>query len=360
MSKLNQKSTLAQKAKQGLQYLAILALLLSGAGYIYEQVSRSNALKRYPVEGQLVELGNGRKMQIDCRGKSIDGSPTIILESGYDSFGSLSWTKVQDKLAKNNQVCSYSRAGVMWSDADYRTFSAEYVAEDLNLLLKTSKIAGPLVMVGHSLGGPFIMKYIQKYPDQVKGVVFVDTTHPDETSKSAALSKELGLDSSVPPEIPTWLIKATLETGIERLFKFQLDAKTVLPPREAELANAYFPQNGNTILRQIPFLEKVIVDSGDFRQLGSIPMINLVSSIEGSPTDDDLKALKMTREKFDIYWSRNKALKQELVAERNKWSTNSKSITVGDSDHYIHLDKPDIVIKSIDEVMDSIRTGVKL
>jgi pimeloyl-ACP methyl ester carboxylesterase len=360
MTNQNQKSTLAQKAKKGLQYLTILILILSGAGYMYEQVSRSNVVKRYPVQGQLVDLGNGRKMQIDCRGKSSDGSPTIILESGYDSFGSLSWTKIQDQLAKNNQVCSYSRAGVMWSDADYRTFSADYVAEDLKLLLQASKITSPLVMVGHSLGGPFIMKYIQKYPDQVKGVVFVDTSHPDEITKSAALTKELGLDSSTPPEIPTWLIKATLETGIERLFKIQLDAKTALPAKEAEIANAYFPQNGNTILRQIPYLEKVIVSSGDFRQLGSIPMINLVSSIEGSPTDDDLKALKMTREKFDIYWSRNKALKQDLVSERNQWSTNSKSVTVADSDHYIHLDKPDIVIKSINEVIESIKTGSKL
>jgi pimeloyl-ACP methyl ester carboxylesterase len=362
MTNQNQKSTLFQKSIKALSYLSLVALVLTGAGFVYEQYSRSTVAKRYPVQGQLVDLGNGRKMQIDCRGTSTNGSPTVILESGYDGFGSLSWTKVQDQIAKTNQVCSYSRAGVMWSDADTRTFSADNVADDLNLLLKASKITNPIVMVGHSLGGPFIMKYIQKFPNQVKGVVFVDTSHPDEIAKGAALIKDLGLDTTPPVETPTLLIQATLELGIERLFKFQNDSKSTLPIKEAEIADAYFPQNGNTILRQLPFLEKVIVDSGSFRQLGSIPMINLISVplLDRDPTAQELKDLKMTLAKFNEYWSKNQSLKLSLITERNQWSSNSKSVNLTDADHYIHLQNPDIVIKSVNEVLESVKTGSKL
>jgi pimeloyl-ACP methyl ester carboxylesterase len=362
MTNQNQKSSIFKKSVKALGYLSILLLVLTASGFIYEKISRSNVAKKYPAQGQLVDLGNGRKMQIDCRGTSTNGSPTVILESGYDAFGSLSWTKVQDQIAKTSQVCSYSRAGVMWSDPDFRTFSADNVADDLNLLLKASKITNPLVMVGHSLGGPFIMKYVQKFPNQVKGIVFVDTSHPDEIAKGAALIKELGLDTTPPVETPTLLIQATLDLGIERLFKFQNDSKTTLPAKEAEIADAYFAQNGSTILRQIPYLEKLIVDSGSFRQLGSIPMINLISVplLDRDPTAQELKDLKMTLPKFNEYWSKNQALKLSLIAERNQWSTNSKSVNLTDADHYIHLQNPDTVIKSVNEVLESVKTGSKL
>ena len=44
------------------------------------------------------------------------GSPTVVLEAGLGNLGSLSWSAVQDSIATTTRVCSYSRAGIMWSE----------------------------------------------------------------------------------------------------------------------------------------------------------------------------------------------------------------------------------------------------
>src|SRR4051812_20101299 len=85
---------------------------LTGAGY--EMRARGRATRDFPVRGRLVDVGRGRRIQLDCRGS---GSPTVVLESGLDINGSLSWIAVQDSIAATTRVCAYSRAGVMRSDA---------------------------------------------------------------------------------------------------------------------------------------------------------------------------------------------------------------------------------------------------
>ena len=53
------------------------------------------------------------RIQLDCHGM---GSPTVVLEAGLGNLGSLSWSAVQDSIATTTRVCSYSRAGIMWSE----------------------------------------------------------------------------------------------------------------------------------------------------------------------------------------------------------------------------------------------------
>jgi pimeloyl-ACP methyl ester carboxylesterase len=337
--------------------LTTLTLVIIGFGY--EQISRQILSQKYPIQGKLVELGNGRKIQIDCRGEQKSNIPTVILESGFDSFGSLDWTKVQDQIAKTYHVCSYSRAGIMWSDYDGRDFSAENVVVDLHNVLEKINI-NSIILVPHSLGGPFAMKYVQKYPEQVKGLVFVDTSHPDEIDKAAAISKEFGINTEPSGEFPTWIVKTASEIGLTRITGQDGEAKSILPEKEAQIAKAYFPQTAFGVINQTFFLNQIIKDSFQFRNLGDRPLINLVSARPANPTTKELEDLKMSRETFDKYWAKNTNLKKELNSESEKWSTNSKSVFVTDADHYIHLDNPEIVIKSVQEVMDSISSGGKL
>src|SRR5688572_24976481 len=70
--------------------LALAALLIVGAsvGAGHETLARRRAAHDYPAPGRLVDVGGGRRIQIDCRGA---GSPTIVLEAGLDAYGALSW-----------------------------------------------------------------------------------------------------------------------------------------------------------------------------------------------------------------------------------------------------------------------------
>lgn len=51
-------------------------------------------------------------------------------------------------------------------------------AEDLHVLLATAGEQGPFVLVGHSIGGPYAMTYASRYPDQVAGMVLLDSSSP--------------------------------------------------------------------------------------------------------------------------------------------------------------------------------------
>src|SRR5580698_10067075 len=93
--------------------LSAIALVLSAVviGAVTEQMARLRTPKEFPPLGKLVDIG-GRRIQIDCRGH---GSPVVVFESN-DLTGSLGWSAVQNEVSKTTRACSYSRAGIMWSD----------------------------------------------------------------------------------------------------------------------------------------------------------------------------------------------------------------------------------------------------
>ena len=167
----------------GLVLLTIILLaVLIGAGY--EVIGRRRAASNFPVQGKLVDIG-GRRLQLDCRGA---GTPTVVFESGLDMSGSESWSTVHDSIARTTRACAYSRAGIMWSDANSGAQTGKQVAQDLHSALAKAGERAPFVMVGHSLGGPYIMIYTKYFGSDVAGLVFVDPSHPDQVTRFHSLS----------------------------------------------------------------------------------------------------------------------------------------------------------------------------
>ena len=59
-------------------------------------------------------------------------------------------------------------------------------AKDLNTLLATAGETGPFVLVGHSTGGTYAMTYAARYPQQVAGMVLLDSSSPYQLTEVAA------------------------------------------------------------------------------------------------------------------------------------------------------------------------------
>ena len=154
--------------------MLVVLILTLGTG-IAGAIAKSNLAKKYPAPGQLVDVG-GYKLHINCTGQ---GSPTVILEAGMGNY-SLFWANVQPEVAKYTRVCSYDRAGYGWSEPSPRPRTTIVEVEELHTLLVNANVEGPYVLVGHSLGGMNVRVYAHNYPDEVVGMVLVDSTHEEQ------------------------------------------------------------------------------------------------------------------------------------------------------------------------------------
>jgi len=134
--------------------------------------------------GRMIDLG-GRRLHLNCTGS---GSPAVIVENGGGSF-SVEWALVQPQVAKHTRICTYDRGGYAWSDRGPIDDGIEQIVSDLNLLLRTAHVNPPYILVGHSLGGLFIRAYERRFPEQVAGMVLVDST-PDEDVRMVVNGKQ--------------------------------------------------------------------------------------------------------------------------------------------------------------------------
>ena len=162
--------------------LLALASVAGGYGTVREAVDeRTN-----PIPGQLVDVG-GHKLHMNCDGS---GSPTVVLEPGAGGLSSdFGW--IAPVIAKDTRVCVYDRAGRGWSEPADTPQDAAQIAADLRTALRRADISGPYVLAGHSFGGLYVLTYAARYPDDVAGMVLVDSTAPKPPPGEAAASSDL-------------------------------------------------------------------------------------------------------------------------------------------------------------------------
>lgn len=127
-----------------------------------------------PLIGRMVDLG-GCRLHLDCGG---NGEPTVVLSAGAGGF-STDWVLVQSKVVAFTRVCSYDRGGAAWSDLGPKPRTLDQEAFDLYRLLKAAREHGPYVMVGQSLGGMVVRIFTDRHPEEVVGVVLVDSYSED-------------------------------------------------------------------------------------------------------------------------------------------------------------------------------------
>src|SRR5215470_15603368 len=110
--------------------------------------------------------------------KSGSGTPTVIFEAGAGEQWQ-TWDKVLPEVSKLTSTFAYTRRGYQGMPVLSNRDAASIVAE-LRSLLKEQNIAPPYILVGHSIGGLYMQLYAKTHPEEVAGVVLVDTTCPDQ------------------------------------------------------------------------------------------------------------------------------------------------------------------------------------
>src|SRR5215218_4326914 len=214
------------RAARWLLYPVLAMLMVAAVGGGYETARESLDARIYPMPGQLVDVG-GHRMHIYCTGS---GSPTVILEPGQGGASSDSgW--VAPTLARDSTVCVYDRAGRGWSDPADDPQDAARIAADLHTLLERAQVPGPYVLAGHSAGGLYVQTFAATYPDQVAGLVLLDSTAPKPGPALPTRTESydvLGRISAV--------FSAVAHLGAGRLLN--PISYTTLPPRSRDEARA--------------------------------------------------------------------------------------------------------------------------
>jgi alpha/beta hydrolase family protein len=167
--------------------LAVLIVVLAGCASTSGSPSaaggEAHAESESPVEASstpspdldqvsgMFDIGDGRELYLRCSGT---GSPTILLEAG-DEDGVSAWTFVIPALMTETRTCAYDRAGNGQSDPATGCRGLDDLLGDLEALLAAADIDGPFVLVGASGGGFLMAGFAARHPEDVAGLVLVET-----------------------------------------------------------------------------------------------------------------------------------------------------------------------------------------
>jgi pimeloyl-ACP methyl ester carboxylesterase len=258
----------------------IVVVGLAVVGAAAETLLERRDQRVYTAPGELVDVGDGRRLHMLVSGAEHDGT-TVILEAGTGGFSS-DWAWTQSKVAEHATVVSYDRAGLGWSDPRQDDLTASGAVADLRAGLDAQGINGPYVLVGHSSGGFLIRAFADTYPDDTAGLVFVDASHEDGFVIDSDSGQRTGID---------WVSRVAqglARVGVVRVFNQFGQAALPRDQQGAYLAMTSTPGYIAASIDEYGAVNRLARSMGDTRDLGDIP-VRVLSASDG---DADFAALQ--------------------------------------------------------------------
>jgi pimeloyl-ACP methyl ester carboxylesterase len=299
---------LSMSIEMALWRTAAAGILLLVGGYAYERIAEVRDAKKHPPRGRLVSVG-GHRLHLFCSGS---GGPSVVIEQGAGSPSSL-WWPIQEQIAAFAHVCTYDRAGYLWSEPVHRARSVRDRSEELYLLLKAAGVPGPYLLVAHSYGGLIVRDFALTHPEATAGLVLVDT--PDELSLCEAPVQVLYARMRISMKV----LGAASRFGLPRLLRRIPAVRQALwfvrPDEYAAAADDLASLKKLDCLSPVP------------GQLEHLPVVILT---HGQPFPGPFAVLESN-------WM---AAQHRLAAI----SGRTTLITAEDSNHMLHLEQPNLVV----------------
>jgi pimeloyl-ACP methyl ester carboxylesterase len=207
-------------------YLVFVVLAASAVGGAYEAVGEATDPDSLPSTGRLIDVG-GHQLYLSCVGS---GSPTVVLEPGAGGTSAqMGW--ITPEVAAHTRVCVYDRAGRGWSEPADSPQDGAQIATDLHTLLHRADVPGPYVLAGHSFGGLYVRIFAAAYPDEVAGLVLIDSTASQEPAQSVVPTEQ---SSDEPVGRVPVVASLAARVGVARLLA-QVDWAELPPDARAEI-----------------------------------------------------------------------------------------------------------------------------
>jgi pimeloyl-ACP methyl ester carboxylesterase len=182
--------------------LSILGLAgaLVVAGFLYQCLGARYDRRRFTRAGRWIDIGDRRRLYLLEKGS---GEATVLFESGIAATN-LNWFHIQEKVSQFANTASYDRSGLGWSSPCRTARTPSNIAVELHKLLSGARIDPPYILVGHSFGGLVMRKFALLYPDEVTSIILVDPMRceewpPLDPTKQAFLDRGTRLSSFAIP-----------------------------------------------------------------------------------------------------------------------------------------------------------------
>jgi len=240
------------------------------------------------------------------------GQPAVVIEPPFGG-NAAAWRPIAQTMAEDTTVVTYDRApyGASSPARDGRT--PREIAADLDGVLRSLDVTGPLVLVGHSLGGIYMRAYAARHLDRVAGMVLVESSH--ESQRPVLAARFTPRDRL--------LVALTVPQMIVRSKQWRGGADRRSNLREYRM------------FKRLGAADQALARGG----LAGRPLIVLTRGPGGKPGAGPL-------------WRAWYGLQQDLA----QLSGNTRHVVSDSPDHYLNHGDPGLVITAITNVVWSART----
>ena len=323
--------------------IGLMAALVA-TGFLYQWLGAHYDRLRYASEGRWIEIGEGRRLYLLEKGS---GGAAVIFESGIAATN-LNWFHVQERVSRFAFTASYDRSGLGWSSPSRTARTPGNIARELHDMLEGAGIKPPYVLVGHSFGGLVMRKFALLYPDEVSSVVLVDPMRceewpPLDPTKQAFLNRGLKLTNYAIP---------IARLGLARL------AVTSLLCRSGQLAERLAGAAGNggkhvlgRVRGEVSKMPQEVWPvvaahwsrpgyyAGMHNHVAAVP-----ESVEEMLSSGPIRGIPVLL----LTPGKSQPLSKDCLLQIGD---NVQQVIAHESEHWIHLDEPDLVIDSILEMV---------
>ena len=307
----------------------MLSGTLSQAGSEFPlELTKREASSVQAQDVRTVEV-DGHRMRVSTSGieNAEPGAPVVVFEAGGGG-GLAAWGFVVQDVANFAAVVAYDRAGMQGSESDGELPTPRHVAENLHALLEQLGAAPPYVLVGHSLGGPYIRMFTGMYPEDVGGLVYVDPTNIVTEEDQRALDEAMGL----PPG------------GYQRLIESRLES----------VADAQVP--AGVLAESEVIMELLDTHFAEFHSLPPVPdvpvTVLMASRFDPSQWVMMSRDVQLSCEPRECH-ARTMQVRMEMLSAVAHEVTRGTLTLVTNSGHFIQTDDPDLVVSAIRRVVDA-------
>jgi pimeloyl-ACP methyl ester carboxylesterase len=317
----------------------LLALLFAGLA-INQRMALARMRAALPAPGELIDVA-GHAFHLNCLGS---GAPTVLIDAGNGSF-SLEWTPIQRELSAVARVCTFDRPGYGWSAPGPAPRDGAQVVAELHTAL-AGNAAPPYILVGHSLGGVHLRLFAAQYPQDVAGMVLIDTPYPLAVTPEleAQMRSSIGFYQAM--ELLT-------RSGVLRVLG-PLGGAGMLPETAAklpaDLQGVYLellldPAQYSTAAAEMAQLPQTFAEAdaslSGAQPFGALPLIVLTAGRQPAPgsTPFDAQTVPAAASWLDAG--------QALAAQ----SSRGEQRILAASGHLVHLDAPQEVVRAVQDVV---------